>query len=129
MLPRTIDTIGDAYEIIRHYNLHMADFAGATAEGFAAYLFVPGTKIWSAWHLAGCLSEYKAEFTSHASRGEDFDFQLKSEMRDLCEAMGAHDELRWRLALIAAAVFESADDALRALHGVKDRNLVVQAWR
>lgn len=100
MFPKSIDTVRDAHDLIRHYQLHLGDFAGGTAEGFAAFLFVPGVKIWSTWNLVGCLNEYKDEVRAHASRGEDFDRRLRDEMQDTLEALHEHDALRARLAQV-----------------------------
>ncbi len=104
MFPNTLDSIDDAYAIVRHYNLHQADFGGGTAEGLAAFMYVPGQRIWSVWHLAGCLAEYKAAFANDASRGKDLDARLLSEAAELTAFLRAHMDKRRQLAEFVRSV-------------------------
>ena len=98
MYSNPMNTLADAYEVIRRYGLEY-DFLvdGGSAEGFAAWMYINGRPLADVSVLALELKNYKADHADHASRGEDLDEVLRGDAADLTRIIEQH--MKERLAL------------------------------
>jgi hypothetical protein len=92
-----LDTIEDARDVVRRYGLDRADLCGGTAEGFAAWLFVPGKGIEDVTALASELENYRSEFTRHARNGQSLDELLAIDANKLIDSLNGHADRRREL--------------------------------
>jgi hypothetical protein len=104
MYTNPLNTIEDAYEVIRRYGLERADFGGGTAEGFAAWLFVPGNALADVTVLAMELERYRNDFAEHARIGRNLDERLAGDAANLARALKEHTEARRELAELIRSV-------------------------
>jgi hypothetical protein len=98
MYPSAMRSIEDAYDIIRRYSLDRVDFGGGSAEGFAAWLFVPGQDLSDVRVVAEQLGDYKRELARRARLGENLDEALLGDATSLVATLNDRTQCRRALA-------------------------------
>jgi hypothetical protein len=91
-------TIEDAFSLVRRYGLDRADFAGGSAEGFAAWLFIPGHELYDVSVIAQEVEKYKWDFVQHEKSGQNLDERLIAEAAERTETLKSHAQSRRELA-------------------------------
>jgi hypothetical protein len=97
MYSNPLNSLEDAYEVIRRYGLDRTDFGGGSAAGFAAWLFVPGRGVADVSLVAEELAKYKEDFARNARMRVNLDEQLASEAADLTGTLEEHAKHRREL--------------------------------
>ena len=109
MYSNPLHTIEDAFDVVRRYGLDRAHFGGGSAEGFAAWLFIPGHKVADVNVIAEEVEKYKRDFERHMRAGENLDERLKVDAAELTEALNSHARSRRELAEFIRSVKFSAE--------------------
>jgi hypothetical protein len=97
MYSNPLNTLEDAYEVVRRYGLDRADYGGGSAAGFAAWLFLPGYGVADVSVIAEELANYQRNFAHLARMGQDLDERLASEAAALNATLEEHAEQRREL--------------------------------
>jgi hypothetical protein len=98
MYSNPMNTLEDAHDVIRRYALDHADFGGGTAEGFAAWLYVPGLSNLDVLTLARQLKNYKKDYAKEARKGKNLDESLLVDAADLSKVLERYTKQRRELA-------------------------------
>jgi hypothetical protein len=95
MLSFKIDTLEDAYAVVRHYGLEHADWGAGSARGFADSLFVAGSSSLDVQGVAEAMATYIAEV--EASGDISHDAWFARERQDFVDTLRGAMDARARL--------------------------------